>query len=312
MSIDGLTRRYYPFVLGGVLLVVAYLQGSGISALIAEQLPAPMGPLPPAARSPLSTGSRKDPAPILARNPFDSATGPLRAKSSASAKPAASAAPKAEADPSGKLPACAGGSVSVISSADDPAFSFAVVKTTGAAQMRRIGDDLDGMPVSAIEETRVVLGAGSDRCEISIHSIASSTGRGGAEPPVGVPNAEREPAAPSSRETSSGEGITKVSDTSYVIEENGAQKLAQMRDAFMRSAKMVDGEGVRLYRSAQTTILGKLGLKKGDIVKNLNGYDMSSIDQSTQAYAALKEAAAVNITIVRDGTEVKLDYQVKK
>jgi general secretion pathway protein C len=312
VSIDGLTKRYYPFVLGGLLLAVAYLQGSGISALIGEQLPAPMGPLPPAARSPLATGPRKDPAPILARNPFDSVTGPLRAKSSATAKPSASAAPRVDTDPTGKLPSCAGGSVSVISSADDPAFSFAVIKTTGAAQMRRIGDDIDGKAVSAIEETRVVLGAGSDRCEISIHRIEAGGSSGGAEPPVGVPNAEREPAAPSTRDKSSGDGITKVSDTSYVIEENGAQKLAQMRDAFMRSAKMVDGEGVRLYRSAQTTILGKLGLKKGDIVKNLNGFDMSSIDQSTQAYAALKEAAAVNLTIVRDGAEVKLDYQIKK
>jgi general secretion pathway protein C len=311
VSIDGLTKRYYPFILGGLLLAVAYLQASGISALIAEQLPAPMGPLPPAGRAPQPNGPRKDPAPILARNPFDSVTGPLRAKPTVSARPSASVAPVAPSDPTGKLPSCAGGSVSVISSADDPAFSFAVIKTTGTAQMRRIGDDIDGKAVSAIEETRVVLGNGAERCEITIHTLSANGGT--AEPPVGVPNAEREPAAPSaSRDKASGEGITKVSDTSYVIEENGAQKLAQMRDAFMRSAKMIDGEGVKLYRSAQTTILGKLGLKKGDVIKNLNGFDMASIDQSTQAYAALKEAAAVNLTIVRDGAEVKLDYQIKK
>ena len=306
VSIDATTKRFYPGIIGGLLLAVAYFQGSGISALIAEQLPSPAPPTKAGSHSTLGvTRPPRDGAPILKRNPFDSVTGQLFAKPSATASqaPPPAAAPKLS---DGALPECATTTVSVISSADDPAFSFAVIKSGSQAQMRRIGDSVDGKQVEAIDETRVVLATGDDRCQVAMRK--DGAGSVGQELPAPT---EREPATPGNK-SKLGEGITKVSDTSFIIEENGAQKLAQIRDGFMRSAKLVDGEGVRLYRSAQTTILGQLGLKKGDMVKTLNGFDMSSVDQSTQAYSAIKTADAVAVTIVRDGKEMKLDYQVKK
>ena len=306
VSIDATTKRFYPGIIGGLLLAVAYFQGSGISALIAEQLPSPAPPVKGGSHSTLGvTRPSRDGSPILKRNPFDSVTGQLFAKPSASASQAPPKAP-APIPSDGALPECATTTVSVISSADDPAFSFAVIKSGTQAQMRRIGDSVDGKQVEAIDETRVVLATGDDRCQVAMRK--DGAGSVGQELPAPT---EREPATPGNK-SKLGEGITKVSETSFIIEENGPQKLAQIRDGFMRSAKLVDGEGVRLYRSAQTTILGQLGLKKGDMVKTLNGFDMSSVDQSTQAYSAIKTADAVAVTIIRDGKEMQLDYQVKK
>lgn len=304
MSIDGATRRYYPAVIGGLLLSVAFFQAKGISGLIAEQLPSE-GPPPPASRGVhLPSEAPVDASPIIKRNPFDSVTGPLTPKPKVTAAPPPiDTAPRSDAD----LPSCSG-SVSVISSATDPTFSFAVIKSGANSQLRRIGDDVDGKAVMEIHEKQVILGEGSERCQYAMHDLSSGAGAVGGP---ATPAEPRAPVKPGNRATA-GQGITKVSENSYVIEENGVQKMTQMRDAFMRSAKLVDGEGVRLYRSAQTTVLGQLGLKKGDVVKSLNGFDMSSIEQSTQAYGSLKGAGTVKLTLVRDGKEVQVDVEVKE
>ena len=306
MSIDGTTKRYFPGVIGGLLLAVAFFQAKGISALIAEQLPSEAPPVPRSQVAP-PMEFPADATPIIKRNPFDSVTGPLTPKPSQSAKlstPLTSAPPSDD-----NLPSCAGGSVSVISSATDPSFSFAVIKSGSSSQLRRIGDDVDGKAVAGIEEERVILGDGATRCQLSMHELGHAGKTAAPEP--STPLEPRAPVLPGNR-AGVGQGITKLSESSYVIEENGPQKLTQVRDAFMRSAKLVDGEGVRLYRSAQTTILGQFGLKKGDVIKSMNGFDMSSVDQSTQAYGALKGASSVKMTLMRDGKEVSIDVEVKQ
>lgn len=307
MSIDGTVKRYFPGVIGGLLLAVAFFQAKGISALIAEQLPSEAPPMP-RAQVHVATELPADASPIIKRNPFDSVTGPLTPKPTANVKPVDSKPAPPPSDDN--LPSCSGGSVSVISSATDPAYSFAVIKSGTSSQLRRIGDDVDGKAIAHIEEARVILGEGGERCQLAMHELGATSSSKSTVVEPSSPTEPRAPVMPGNR-AGVGQGITKVSDTSYVIEENGAQKLTQVRDAFMRSAKLVDGEGVRLYRSAQTTVLGQLGLKKGDVIKSMNGFDMSSVDQSTQAYGALKGASAIKLTVMRDGKEVGIDVEVK-
>lgn len=330
-GIDAYAKRYHTVIVGGLLLAVAYFQGSGIGSLISEQLHAPLAPgsasadpeeaLEKLKKRPVSVS--KNGADILSRNPFDSVTGPLGTK--VSSHP--SSTPKAErsaptASGNGLPPKCSSGEVSLITGANDPAYSFAVIKTGNESKLRRVGDEIDGKKVESIHGESVVLASSAgERCRLTMHEDAEAVG--------GASKTGRSPTSPGSSLTSSTSGpdegastrttvtkgpmpgLRRVSDTEYVIEENAEQKLTQMRKAFTTSAKVVDGQGLRLYRAAQTTILGHLGLKKGDIVKTVNGFDMSSLDQSTEAYDKLTSAKNVQMVVEREGKPVTIDVKVE-
>jgi general secretion pathway protein C len=333
-GIDSLAKRYHTVIIGGLLVTVAYFQGSGIGSLIEEQLHRP-GPAASSSTDPedalekLKAQSKKS-APklksgsdILSRNPFDSITGPVGAKvpspkSSAThdERPAASSA-------KGNVPPrCSSGEVSLIAGALDPAYSFAVIKTGSESKMRRIGDEVDGKKVESIHGESVVLASGTgDRCRLTMHDEVEApvgTGKAGRSATSSTTSATSMTSGAEDDTTSSSAtkrgpipGLRRVSDTEYVIEENAEQKLTQMRKAFTTSAKVVDGQGLRLYRAAQTTILGHLGLKKGDIVKTVNGFDMSALDQSTEAYEKLTSAKNVQMVVEREGKPVTIDVKVE-
>lgn len=304
-NLDATAKRFYPAILCGLLGTIAYLQGSGISSLVAEQLPG-AAPAAPAARKPTSAprGADKSAQVILARNAFDSVTGPLTGKPPPPPPP-----PVAVVTTETELPRCASASVVGITESDDPAFSFALIRTSGPAKMRRIGDDVDGKKLESIGWDRVVLSSAGSKCQLRmLDETASKSAAGEAPEPArpARPTATKDAAAA----PASGE-ITKVSDNEYVIERGGPEKMNQMQQAFMKAARVVDGQGIRLQRSAQTTILGQLGFQKGDLVKTINGFDMTNPDKSMEAYGTLKTAKKVQVVLERDGKPVTLDMTLK-
>jgi len=309
VAFDAVARRYFPGIVCGLLALVAYFQGSGIGSLIAEHLPAT--PSPPLASSAdrskkLPSSSHKTGAAILSRNPFDSVTGPLSGK----APVPTVAKPTTEPRAGGEPPTCPKGDVTLIAGALDPSYSFAVISTGNETKMRRIGDEVDGKTVESIGGERVVLASGTDRCQLKMHEGTKSPATPGMIPSP-RDSEGGESLAPATRGSASISGIKKVSETEYILEENGAQKLVQMQQGLMKSAKLVDGKGLRLYRAAQTTILGNLGLKKGDIVKTINGFDMSSLDETANAYSNMKTAKNLQVVVERDGKPITIDYTIK-
>lgn len=315
-SIDAFAKRYHPFIICGMLATVAYFQSSGISSLIAEQLPIPTSGATTSAEdafkklkqakasTPTKSGSE-----VLSRNPFDSETGPI----SRNPPPPPAPTPTApKTSHSGEPPKCQSGEVTLIAGSLDPSFSFAVISTGAESKMRRIGDDVDGKKVESILGESVVLAStDGDRCRLMMHEDIPA-GEADASPKSGptVPESMATKAVTPPRGKQMA-GLRKISDTEYVFEEDAEQKLTAMKQAFLKSAKANDEKGLRLYRSAQSTILGQLGLKKGDIVKTVNGFDMSKLDQSTEAYERLPASKNVQIVLERGGKPVTVDVSVK-
>ena len=306
-NVDATAKRYYPAILCGLLGSIAYLQGGGISSLVAEQLPG-ASQAPAAPPKPLGTAKTSDKSaqPILARNAFDSETGPLTGKPPPPPKPTAVAVAH-----DAELPRCTAATVVAITDSDDPAFSFALIKTSGPAKMRRIGDDIDGKKLEEIGWDRIVLSSSGSKCQLR---MMDDTGgkpaglTGGAEAPP-----KSATGAPTSKPIAgaSGVDIRKVSDNEFVIERGGAEKMTQMQQAFMKSARVVEGQGIRLQRSASTTILNDLGMQKGDLVKTINGFDMTNPDKAMEAYGTIKTAKKVQVVLERDGKPVTLDYSLQ-
>jgi general secretion pathway protein C len=312
-GIDTLAKRYFPAVICGLLASVAYLQGRGISSLIGQQLPT-IAPPPAHVAAPKldAADSNKNASVVLQRNAFDSVTGPITGRKP---KPASSAPVAAAPSSPGEAPECSSGSVVLIAGADDPSFAFAMIKTSGGksggSTMRRVGDDVDGKKVEAIGWDQVVLATGGDRCRLLMHDVKKSGG--GSEPASPMapdfsgPSAGPVPIGPGAADPD----IKKVSDTEFVLENNAAGKLGEMQSAFMKTARVVPGKGIRLQRASQTTVLSQMGLKKGDMITTINGHDMTQPDSAMEAYGKLKTSKSVQIVLERDGKPMTIDYSVK-
>ena len=85
----------------------------------------------------------------------------------------------------------------------------------------------------------------------------------------------------------------------------------------MRSARIVpeqkDGKvvGVRLFGIRPKTMLGVLGMKNGDRLEQINGFDMGSPEKALEAYARLRTASSLKVKVTRRGKPVVLEYQIK-
>ena len=141
MALDALLKRYFPAVVLVLVALAAYFQASGAMELLGSALtPDEAAYAARGSPSPANTGlagaprsaSRgdKNAEPILARNPFDSVTGPLNIKPlDISEKPAA----RLDLSDPLSAPGCEGMRVAIITESPDPEWSLVALQAPGEA-----------------------------------------------------------------------------------------------------------------------------------------------------------------------------------
>lgn len=322
MGIDRQLKRFFPLVLCSALAGAAYFQASGIGQLLASSVantgndaPAPPTGSPLAG---LAAPDRKSGQPILARNPFDSVTGPLDGS-----------APSPDDEDEGEVeddegaptevsdgdPKCSFGKVILISAAEDPAWSFASIQDqSGDSKLRRMGDAVNGHTVQAMSWDTVWLEDSSKkRCQLRL----------GDEGPAPATKARAKRQSPRSR----GRGrqlppemaakITKVSDTEFNIERSLVDELLQDQAQLMRSARIIpdksgdDVVGIKLFGVRKGTLLDHLGIKNGDRLESINGFQMSDPQKALEAYGRLRSANKLSVKINRGGKPQSLDFNIQ-
>jgi general secretion pathway protein C len=70
-------------------------------------------------------------------------------------------------------------------------------------------------------------------------------------------------------------------------------------------------DGTLLPSLKADSALAKVGLKEGDLLKDINGFKMTEPDEAVDAYAKLKGAKRFDIHIVRDGKPMTLVLEAK-
>ncbi len=329
MAFDALLKRYFLGVVLALVAVAAYFQAAGATQLIGSAIGAagPSGsasPIPnPPYRLPVPTREPKSGEAIIARNPFDSVTGPLNAKPVDPIEDAAKSAEPQIVDPL-VAPACEGIQVLIVTESDDPLWSVAALQGPGEPhpRMRRVGDEVGGKKVAFIgfnplEHTPAVwIESGAQVCQAMLFRT---------QPPVAAAPA---PAAPTPEPPKPASGapaldpaiaskIQKVSDTEFNIDRSVIDKIMENQAELMKSARIVpeqkDGKvvGVRLFGIRPDTLLGTLGLQNGDRLETLNGFNMASPEKALEAYARLRTASNLNVKVNRRGAPVSIDLHIK-
>lgn len=311
MGVDTAAKRYFPLIVCALLAAIALFQAKGIGSLIAGQMPAGAPAPKSAARATPSHAPKVKSAnalPILARNAFDSRTGPLD-KIAPPPEPEPTKPVDTDEEAAAEDPACPSGNVILIADSEDPAWSFAMIRTSAGAKMRRVGDEVDGQVVKAITWDRVWLASGTGRCQLKL-DIAGDKTASGAQPATPAPTAA--PTAPKSGSGGVEPGLVrKISENEYAVPRSVIDKAQGFAAELKKGARMVPNKGIRISKVDSTSLLGQIGMVNGDIVRSINGFDMTDLDKTAEGYSRLKSAREVSLGIERGGSPVTITVKIE-
>lgn len=316
-------RRAWPFVVGSLLAVTAWLQASGISALVGASL-VQDAPLAPARRfepAPVAAAEEPSAEPILARNPFDSVTGPLLAEPDGENPRKLRAQP---IDPLG-APKCDGVRVDATTESLDPMWSIAIVQGPGEkrGRVRRVGDMVAGKKVAYIgfnprERGPAVWLLGEGDGVLCQSLLFDEEPKPKAPPPKAKPKrAKTKQRTPPPLPKEIADKIERMSDTEFGVDRSVVDVVVRDYSKLLRGTVVKpvtkNGQviGVRLSRTTPQSLLGRLGLKNGDVVRSINGFRLTGPEKALQAYARLRTASDIRVEVERGGKPMTIDLHVR-
>ena len=292
MHPDRLLKRYFPVLTLLLIAVAAYLQARGAAWLLALALAGPnrVSALPPKpdARPPVPTAPQSGQA-IAERNPFDSATGAVgnvTRPDDNSARPVNVNEPLA-------WPSCQDVSVLIVSESHDPSWSLATLQSPSEPRplARRVGDSIANKQVAFIgynptqQAPAVWLQGSGTLCQALMFRPQTAP-----LPAASLPAAPVAPAAPAAREPAS---VALLRTVRVVPEQRGGRLV-----------------GLRLFGIKPSSLLGTLGLKNGDRLESINGFEIADPAKALEAYARLRSAQRLQVRLDRSGRPLQLDLNI--
>ena len=189
--------------------------------------------------------------------------------------------------------------------ADLPEYSSALISVSGGkdshAQGFVIGDEVAGEGrITSIDQKKVCTDGGGCLCMGNDGALAKADATGG------------DPAADADS------GITKVSDTKYLVDQSvvdSAMGNLEMLAAQVHASphKGPDGQvdGYRLSAIRKGTLLDKLGIKNGDVVKAANGKPLNSTEGAMGAFQSLSSEKSFSFDITRRSQDTTIEYEIR-
>jgi general secretion pathway protein C len=318
MRIDDMIRRGFVVIVCFLIGAAAYFQASGLMSILrttlagdaggdpSRGLNGPREARPGSAKRPAQGSRDTSAAAILARNPFDSTTGPLTGDRE---RP-----PSPPSDAGDGDAACEGVRVVLISSSEDPSWSFAAI-AEGAQRpiLRRLGDVVAGYSVDAIGSDRVRLASGVRSClaalgdRFAAGKTQTSSSQGGPEAPLSNsrPGGGALPADIASR-------IRQISDREIEIDRSVIADVMEKQGELLGRVRAVpEKDGLRLAGIRPGSLLGSLGILNGDQLKSINGFDLTNPKSALEAYSRLINAEHLTVSVVRRGQPMNIDVRIK-
>lgn len=256
-------------------------------------------------------------AAILARNAFDSISGPFRRSISPSIPPLA----RHDVDPL-FAPACSAPRLVIVSESPDPSWSVAAFRVTDSAQaeVHRIGERVMGQRIEFIgfnpveRSPAVWLSSPGKLCQALLFASRSPTTdadselRRSTESLAVVANA-----APNTIASK----IRQLSDNEYEIDRSAVLQIMSDGVELTRSLRVVpetrDGKtvGVRVFGIRAGSLPALLGLQNADLLESVNDFSMATPEGALQAYAQLSRASTLDVRLERRGAPLALLIHIR-
>ena len=189
-----------------------------------------------------------------------------------------------------------------------PEFSIASIQdvATQHAETYMLGDKIQGAEVLDIERERVII--------FNNHRREFINGEAG----DGAMIAQVSPVSHQAPNPSvTGTGIKALSENEYEVPRSEIDKtLSNLNDIAMQ-ARIVpafkDGQaqGFKLFSIRPDSLYTKIGIRNGDVIEKINGYELNSPEKALEIYTKLKEASRIDIEFERNGTKNRKTYTIR-
>jgi len=302
------TRTYrYLFTLTDVVLLA--VAGFVASKIILATL-APLAAPPPSTQKevrPTGAVNRKvqdrDASAILRRNLFGSK---ILDTSEAAEKSGADL----ESLPESTLPLKLRGTVVQVSGKR----SFAIIQDTGTREqeIHFVGDEIrEGTILISVTRNRVVL-LRNGREEILDKDEDRS-----ASPPA-VRSRARSTRTAKARAARQGPvTVRKVGDNNFVMDRREVEGMLQDFNKLLTQIRVVphfaDGkpDGFKIFNIRPGSFFASLGMVNGDIIKRVNGLDITGPEQALQMFQQLRDESRVTVDLERFRKNLTLQYEIR-
>ena len=135
-------------------------------------------------------------------------------------------------------------------------------------------------------------------------------------PAVAIASTEPMPGEATGLEKDIDKGV-RCNGASCEVDKSLIDKVLANTTALAASARLVpsflDGKpnGFKLFAIRPGSIFAKIGMQNADLIKAINGLDMSTPDKALEAYSKLKTASHLTVMLERRGENITLDYQIR-
>src|SRR5690606_22737534 len=120
----------------------------------------------------------------------------------------------------------------------------------------------------------------------------------------------------STRETSSEAGIKKMGDKT-IMSRPKVDSFLQNMNKVLQDSRMVpnfqDGvvNGFKIFAIRQGSVFDQLGLRNGDVVQEINGVKIDSMEKALPMLELLKNESNIGIGISRGGAKKNLSIEIQ-
>lgn len=194
--------------------------------------------------------------------------------------------------------------------AKDNDFSFAILKggkgSTGGAVTRTGAEIQDGVILAFVWRNIAIF-----RTTSGIKCIGEGVGEG---KPVPVPEAPKVAGEPQQPKGDDDFDIRNVGPNQYVVKRADLNKATGNLGALASQARIVPSakdNGFKIFSIAKDSLYTKIGIQNGDVLKSINGIELSSPDKALEAYSRLQSASKLSLDIVRKGQNETLEYTIE-
>ncbi len=114
-----------------------------------------------------------------------------------------------------------------------------------------------------------------------------------------------------------GGSVRKTGENAWVVDQkaitHALDNIGQvLTDARMKPvARNGSVEGFMLDEVVPNGVFDIMGLRNGDILKSVNGFEVNTPEKAVQVLTALRGETEINIDIIRGGKKIKLKYDIR-
>jgi len=113
------------------------------------------------------------------------------------------------------------------------------------------------------------------------------------------------------------DAVRQVDDTTWAFSQAAVNSVFEDMSCLAMQARIVpsfengEANGFKLFAIRPGSIYSLMGLRNGDIVHKINGYDLTSPDKALEVYQKLRDAKEMKLDISRRGKNRTLNYKIE-